>query len=58
MKAKTKKQTRGGARTNAGAPPKYTEPTTMVSFRCPKSRVPEFRAWGHKKLNEFKLVKQ
>jgi hypothetical protein len=56
-KEKTKLK-HGGARTNAGAPPKYTEPTTMVSFRCPKSRVPEFRAWGHKKLNEFKLVKQ
>ena len=55
---KYKKETRGGARKNAGAPPKYPEETTMVSFRCPKSRVPEFRAWAHKKLNEFKLVKQ
>ncbi len=32
-----KKETRGGSRQNAGAKPKYGEPTTTIAFRVPIS---------------------
>jgi hypothetical protein len=38
-----KKQPRGGTRKNAGAKPKYLEPTKTVAFRCPISRIPELK---------------
>lgn len=37
------KNTRGGARRNAGAKPKYKEKTTTVAFRCPVSRTSELK---------------
>jgi len=40
-----KKDNRGGIRINAGAKPKYSEPTKTIAFRCPVS-----------KINEIKLV--
>jgi hypothetical protein len=38
-----KKEPRGGTRRNAGAKPKYLEPTKTVAFRCPISRIPELK---------------
>ena len=34
----------GGKRQNAGAPQKYGEPTKMVSFRVPESKVKEVKS--------------
>ena len=36
-----KKPTHGGARTGAGAKPKYNEPTTTIAFRVPISKKQE-----------------
>lgn len=38
LRPKKKKETRGGARINAGAKPKYNEQTKTVAFRCPLSK--------------------
>jgi hypothetical protein len=53
---KTKKQTRGGTRKNAGAKPKYSEQTKTVAFRCPLSKVNELKLIVKSKLSEW-LVK-
>lgn len=51
----TKKQSkRGGSRKNAGAKPKYSEKTLVVSFRCPVSREQEFREIVGKILLSYK----
>jgi hypothetical protein len=52
-----KKQTRGGTRRNAGAKPKYSEPTTPIAFRCPVSKVVELKALVKSKLSEWALNK-
>ena len=36
-------QNRGGARRNAGAKPKYNEPTKTTAFRIPISKVDEVK---------------
>ena len=36
-------QTRGGSRRNAGAKPKYNEPTKTTAFRIPISKVDEVK---------------
>lgn len=51
-----KTPTRGGSRKNAGAKPKYNEPTKTVAFRCPVSKENEFREVGNAKLNEWKII--
>lgn len=48
-----KKETRGGARKNAGAKPKYKEKTYVVSFRCPKSKIDEIKNIIDNKLKEY-----
>jgi hypothetical protein len=50
-----KKTTHGGKRKDAGAKPKYKEPTEIISFRCPKSKVNEMRGIVNAKLNEYLL---
>ena len=50
------RQTRGGARKNSGAKPKYNEKTVTVSFRCPLSKVDEIKLIIKCKLSEF-LIK-
>lgn len=37
------KQTHGGSRLNAGAKPKYTEPTKTTAFRIPVSKIDEVK---------------
>lgn len=39
----TKKQNRGGARNNAGAKPKYNEPTDTFAIRCPVSKIKDLK---------------
>lgn len=44
----------GGRRLGAGPKQKYNEPTVMVSFRCPISKVEEFKKSGNEKLDKWK----
>ena len=37
-------QNRGGARRNAGAKPKYNEPTKTTAFRIPVSKIEEVKS--------------
>lgn len=55
---KNRKEARGGARINAGAKPKYNEPTETVSFRCPSSKVQELKNIIKSKLAEWELAKE
>jgi len=50
-----KKETRGGARKNAGAKPKYNEKTKTVAFRCPLSKVDELKFIVKPKLSEWSV---
>ena len=38
-----KQENRGGSRLNAGAKPKYNEPTKTMSFRIPISKIDEVK---------------
>lgn len=38
-----KQEKRGGKRINAGAKPKYTEPTKTTTFRIPISKIDEVK---------------
>jgi hypothetical protein len=38
-----KKENRGGSRLNAGAKPKYNEPTKTTAFRIPISKIDEVK---------------
>ena len=51
----TKNKTRGGARQGSGAKPKYNEHTKTISFRCPVSKVEEFKEYGNAKLSEWSV---
>lgn len=46
------REKRGGARKGSGPKKKYSEDTTMISFRCPKSKAEEM-----KKSIKAKLLK-
>lgn len=39
-----KQHNRGGSRKNAGAKPKYTEPTKTTAFRIPISKIDEVKS--------------
>ena len=53
-----KKGTRGGSRKNAGAKPKYNEPTKTVAFRCPVSKVNEVKTVIKTKLAQWQITQQ
>lgn len=40
-----------------GGQPKYSEPTKMVSFRCPISKVTELKQIIKNKLKEYESTK-
>ena len=46
-------QNRGGARRNAGANPKYNEPTKTTAFRIPISKVDEVKKIVRDYLNSL-----
>ena len=46
-------QTRGGSRRNAGAKPKYNEPTKTTAFRIPISKVDEVKKMVRDYLNSL-----
>jgi len=50
-----KKETRGGARLNAGPKLKYGEPTKQIVIRCPKSKVEELKTLIRSKLSEWRV---
>lgn len=50
-----KKETRGGARLNAGSKLKYGEPTKQIVLRCPKSKVEELKTLIRSKLSEWRV---
>lgn len=52
------KKNRGGTRKNAGAKPKYNEPTTTFGVRCPISKVDELKTIIRSKLNEWAKQKK
>ena len=52
---KTKKETRGGTRRNAGAKPKYNESTKTIAFRCPLSKVDQLKLVVKSKLTEWSV---
>lgn len=52
MKEKSK---RGGKRPLSGAKKQYSEETTTVAFRVPKSKALEIKELVQKKLLEYKL---
>jgi len=45
----------GGSRKNAGAKPRYSEPTKVVSFRCPMSKESELKSLISAKLAEWAM---
>jgi len=49
-----KKETRGGSRKNAGAKPKYTEPTKTTAFRIPVSKIDEVKKVVNKILLAYR----
>lgn len=48
-----KKPIRGGARRNAGAKPKYNEPTKTTAFRIPISKLDEVKKIVRDYLNNL-----
>ena len=48
-------QNRGGARRNAGAKPKYNEPTKTTAFRIPISKVDEVKKNVRDYLNSLSV---
>lgn len=50
-----KKENRGGIRINAGAKPKYSEPTKTIAFRCPVSKVNEIKLVVKNQLEKWEL---
>ena len=51
----SKKESRGGIRKNAGAKPKYQEPTKTIAFRCPVSKVNEIKLVVKNQLQKWQL---
>lgn len=50
-------ENRGGKRKGAGAKKKYSENTKSVSFRCPLSKIDEFKLLVKSKLFEWVVLK-
>ena len=50
-----KKSNAGGKRLNAGRKPKYCESTKFVGFKCPTSKIEEFKIYCNAKLLEWCL---
>ena len=48
-----KKTIRGGSRINAGAKPKYSEPTKTTAFRIPISKIDEVKKMVRDYLNSL-----
>lgn len=49
------KSKRGGKRANSGTKKQYTEETTTVAFRVPKSKVSEIKELVQHKLLSWKI---
>jgi hypothetical protein len=54
IKSKEKSKA-GGKRVGAGRKPKYCESTQFVGFKCPTSKIEEFKIYCSEKLSEWCL---
>ena len=54
-KLKPKKTKAGGKREGSGRTGKFSEPTEPVAFKCPISKVDEFKEYGNAKLSEWSV---
>lgn len=54
-KLKPKKTKAGGKREGSGRKGKFSEPTEPVAFKCPISKVDEFKEYGNAKLSEWSV---
>ena len=50
-----KKSKAGGKRAGSGRKAKFSEPTKPVAFKCPISKVEEFKEYGNAKLTEWSV---
>jgi len=55
MAKKKVKSKAGGKREGAGRKGKFSEPTKPVAFKCPISKVEEFKEYGNDKLSEWSV---
>jgi len=53
MAKKKIKSKAGGKRVGSGRKGKFDEPTKPVAFKCPISKVGEFKEYGNAKLSEW-----
>jgi hypothetical protein len=51
------KPKQGGKRKGAGRPAEYSEPTFIVGFRCPHSKIQEFTDHCNAKLKTWRVKK-
>jgi len=49
------KPTHGGKRPNSGAKPKYGEPTKVVNFRIPESKIKDVKKIVYDYLKQFEF---
>ena len=54
-KIKQKPVLSGGKREGSGRKGKFSEPTKPVAFKCPISKVDEFKEYGNAKLSEWSV---
>ena len=54
-KLQPKKTKAGGKRIGSGRKRKFDEPTKPVAFKCPISKVDEFKEYGNAKLAEWSV---
>jgi hypothetical protein len=55
MAKKKVKSKAGGKREGSGRKPKFSEPTKPVAFKCPISKIEEFKEYGNTKLSEWSV---
>jgi len=55
MAKKKEKSKAGGKREGSGRKGKFSEQTKTVAFKCPISKVEEFKEYGSAKLSEWSV---
>jgi hypothetical protein len=57
MAKKKVKSKAGGKREGSGRKGRFSEPTKPVAFKCPISKIEEFKEYGNAKLSEWSVLK-
>jgi hypothetical protein len=57
MAKKKVKSKAGGKREGSGRKGRFSEPTKPVAFKCPVSKIEEFKEYGKAKLSEWSVLK-